>query len=163
MKLLSIETFRLGFDNLRLHKLRSLLTSLGIIFGVAAVICMLSISEGASADEMRMIQLLGTKNIIINSIKPAQTQQVSEGNSNMVEYGITREDVAIIEATVPNVAHVVPLKTVAYKARHAEHQTAVDVVGTTPAFFEVVNIDVGRGRPITGQDMSERNSVCVIG
>ena len=53
MKFLSFETFKLGVDNLRLHKLRSLLTSLGIIFGVAAVICMLSISEGASADEMR--------------------------------------------------------------------------------------------------------------
>jgi putative ABC transport system permease protein len=50
MKLLTLETFRLGINNLRLHKLRSLLTSLGIIFGVAAVICMLSISEGASAD-----------------------------------------------------------------------------------------------------------------
>ena len=60
MRLLSLETIKLGLSNLRLHKLRSLLTSLGIIFGVAAVICMLSISEGASADEMRMIQLLGT-------------------------------------------------------------------------------------------------------
>ena len=64
MKLLSLETLKLGLNNLLLHKLRSLLTSLGIIFGVAAVICMLSISEGASADELRLIQLLGTQNIV---------------------------------------------------------------------------------------------------
>ena len=61
MSLINLETIHLGLTNLRLHKLRSLLTALGIIFGVAAVICMLSISEGASADEMRMIQLLGTR------------------------------------------------------------------------------------------------------
>jgi putative ABC transport system permease protein len=163
VRLLSVETFRLGLNNLRLHKLRSLLTSLGIIFGVAAVICMLSISEGASADEMRMIQLLGTRNIIINSVKPSQTQQTSQGNTNLVEYGITRDDLAIIEATVPHTTHVVPLKTVAYRARHGEYQPAVTVVGTTPAFFEVVNINVERGRPITAQDMNERTNVCVIG
>ena len=100
MKLLSLETIRLGLNNLRLHKLRSVLTSLGIIFGVAAVICMLSISEGASADEMRMIRLLGTRNIIVNSVKPPQTAQTSQTNTNMIEYGITRDDVAIIEETV---------------------------------------------------------------
>jgi putative ABC transport system permease protein len=163
MKLLSIETFRLGLNNLRLHKLRSLLTSLGIIFGVAAVICMLSISEGASADELRMIQLLGTRNIIINSVKPSTTTQASEGASNLVEYGITRNDVAIIEETVSNVDHVVPLKTIAYKARHGEHQAALNVVGTTPEFFEVVNIRVGRGRRISSEDLSQGANICVIG
>ncbi len=65
MKYLTLETFRLGLTNLKLHKLRSLLTSLGIIFGVAAVICMLSIREGASADEMRMIKILGSKKVIV--------------------------------------------------------------------------------------------------
>jgi putative ABC transport system permease protein len=163
MRLLSIETFRLGLNNLRLHKLRSLLTSLGIIFGVAAVICMLSISEGASADELRMIELLGTKNIIINSVKPPQTTQASQGNSNLIEYGITRDDFSIIQETVPRIAHVVPLKTVAYKARHGEFQAALDVVGTTPVFFDIVNISVARGRPITTQDITERANVCVIG
>jgi len=163
MRLLGIETFKLGLNNLRLHKLRSLLTSLGIIFGVAAVICMLSISEGASADELRMIELLGTKNIIINSVKPPQTTQASQGNSNLIEYGITREDVTIIQETVPRIAHVVPLKTVAYKTRHGEFQAALDVVGTTPAFFDIVNVSVARGRPITTQDITERSNVCVIG
>lgn len=163
MRLFSIETFQLGLNNLRLHKLRSVLTSLGIIFGVAAVICMLSISEGASADEMRMIQLLGTKNIIINSVKPPQNANVSQSNSNLVEYGITREDVSIIRETIGHVVLVVPLKTVAYRARHGEFQAAMKVVGTTPDFFDVVNIVVGRGRPITGADLDHRTNVCVIG
>ena len=163
MKLLGIETVRLGLSNLRLHKLRSFLTSLGIIFGVAAVICMLSISEGASADELRMIQLLGTRNIIVNSVKPAQAGQVAQGNSAHIEYGITRDDISIIEHTVPHIAHVVPLKTVAYRVRHGEHQAQFSTIGTAPDFFSVVNINVARGRALSGQDTTERSNVCVIG
>ena len=163
MKLLSVETIKLGINNLRLHKLRSLLTSLGIIFGVAAVICMLSISEGASADEMRMIQLLGTKNIIVNSVKPTQSGETSQGNSNLIEYGITTDDLAIIRETIPHITHVVPLKTVGYKALHGEQQESLNSVGTTPDFFDVVNISVARGRPITHGDMDSNANVCVIG
>ncbi len=140
-----------------------MLTSLGIIFGVAAVICMLSISEGASADEMRMIQLLGTKNIIINSVKPPQDGNAAQTNSNLVEYGITRDDVGIIKETIGHVTHVVPLKTVAYRARHGEHQAAIDIIGTTPDFFDVVNIHIARGRPLTSADIESRTNVCVIG
>ncbi|MHC4093594.1 MAG: ABC transporter permease, partial [Planctomycetota bacterium] len=95
MAILNIETIWLGLNNLRLHKLRSLLTALGIIFGVAAVVCMLSISEGASADEMRMIRLLGTQNIIVNSVKPDRATEVSEANTTLLEYGITRQDVRL--------------------------------------------------------------------
>ncbi len=163
MKFLNLETFRLGLNNLRLHKLRSLLTSLGIIFGVAAVICMLSISEGASADELRMIQLLGTKNVIVNSVKPPQTRQTGQGQANLVEYGIKHEDVSIIEKTVPHVDHVVPLKTVSYRASHGEHQSPMRVVGTTPAFFKVVNVKVARGRALSDVDIKQRTNVCVIG
>ena len=163
MKLLSVETFRLGLDSLWVHKLRTLLTSLGIIFGVAAVICMLSISEGASADEMRMIQALGTQNIILNSVKPQQNTAVATGNTNLIEYGITREDVAIIKATVPHIEHVVPLRTVSYRARHGEQLAALETVGSTPAFFEVVNINVAQGRTLTDTDLSEKLNVCVIG
>ncbi|RME38522.1 MAG: hypothetical protein D6788_07270, partial [Planctomycetota bacterium] len=124
-----METIRLGLNSLRLHKLRSLLTSLGIIFGVAAVICMLSISEGASADELRLIELLGTKNIIVNSVRPAENTESSARTSRLIEYGVTPEDVEMIRDTLPHIAHVVPLKTVSYRARHGMHQAPVNTVG----------------------------------
>ncbi len=163
MKTFGIETVKLGLNNLRLHKLRSLLTSLGIIFGVAAVICMLSISEGASADEMRLIQLLGTKNIIINSVKPQQTGQSSSRNTNLIAYGIHDEDVGSIKNTVPHIEHVVPMKAVAFQARHGEHKAVMKVVGTTPEFFEVVNVSVSSGRSLSAMDAAEKLNVCVIG
>jgi putative ABC transport system permease protein len=164
VKLFSIETILLGLNNLRLHKLRSLLTSLGIIFGVGAVICMLSIGEGASADELRLIELLGTKNIIVNSVRPSATSQVSQASTSfVVEYGITRQDVSILEKTIPHVAKVVPLKTISFRVRHGDRQGSFEAVGTSPDFFEVVNVRVASGRALTEEDSEGKTNVCVIG
>ena len=163
MKLFSLETFRLGLTNLWLHKLRSFLTSLGIIFGVAAVICMLSISEGASEDEMRMIELLGTQNIIVNSIKPQQDSKVSQSRARLAEYGIKRADVDLIDNTVPHIERLVPLKLISYEVMRAENRMDANVLGTTPDFFEVVNVEVARGRPLTDVDEQQPAWVCVIG
>lgn len=163
MTYLNLETFKLGLHNLWLHKLRSLLTSLGIIFGVAAVICMLSITEGASADELRMLELLGTKNIIVDSVSPPESTQASQGMQRIAEYGIKRDDRRIIEATIPGIRRVVPVKTVSELVRRGAMRTNVKVSGTTPEFFEVVRVELARGRALTGVDMEERKAVCVIG
>jgi len=163
MSVYNLETFRLGLNSLRLHKLRSLLTALGIIFGVAAVICMLSISEGASADELRMIQQLGTKNIILTSVKPPQSTQVSERNTNLLAYGLTYNDLQLIENTVPGIERLVPLKTVAFTARRHEKRIETDIVGTVPALFDAINLTASRGRLLTDADELDRKTVCVIG
>ena len=63
-----------GVKNLLLHKLRSLLTMLGIVFGVASVIAMLSIGEGASKQALDDIRKLGSTNIIINAVKPTEDE-----------------------------------------------------------------------------------------
>ncbi|HNO78495.1 MAG TPA: ABC transporter permease [Phycisphaerae bacterium] len=163
MNIISLEMLRLGMSSLRLHKLRTMLTALGIIFGVAAVICMLSISETASADEMRMIQLLGTQNIVVNSVKPEAEIQVSQGNQQMLAYGITYKDLEIIEKTVPHLDRVVPVKQVAYAVRYRDRQVETDVFGTTPEFFATVNTSAARGRVLSTTDEMESRSVCVIG
>ncbi len=158
-----IETFLLGISNLWRHKLRALLTALGIIFGVAAVICMLSISEGASADELRLINALGTRNIIITSIKPGQETQMSEGTKRMLEYGITRADHELIAGTIPHTVSVVPLREVSDSVyRHAK-RFHCKVAGTTPEFFKVVNASVGRGRLLAAEDLTDKKQTCVIG
>src|ERR1700690_2426513 len=83
---------RLGMKSLLLHKLRSGLTVLGIVFGVAAVISMLSIAEGTSRVAMDQIRALGATNIIIRSVKPSEEQQASGGNrpAMILNYGIGR-------------------------------------------------------------------------
>ncbi|RJP42400.1 MAG: FtsX-like permease family protein [Phycisphaerales bacterium] len=163
MSTLRVETFRLGVRNLLLHKLRSLLTVLGIIFGVAAVICMLSISEGASADELRLLALMGTQNIIVNAVRPQQATQASEGNTNLLEYGITFDDLDLIASTIPHVQRIVPLKKVSESVRRMDRRMTTSVLGTQPEFFDTVHIDVSSGRRLTAVDVAERKNVCVIG
>ncbi len=158
-----METIRLGVNNLRLHKLRSLLTALGIIFGVAAVICMLSISEGASADELRMIQLLGTQNIIVSSIKPQSNTDASQRNTSMLQYGIKYRDLKLIEETIPHVGSIVPLKEVASSVRRHERKMQARVLGTMPEFFQAVNASAQRGRLLTSLDNTDKKPICIIG
>lgn len=158
-----IEMLWLGLHNLRLHKLRAALTATGIIFGVAAVICMLSISEGASADELRLIHALGTRNIIVRSVKPEQETQASSKNTTLLEYGITRDDARLIQQTIPHLVSVVPLKWVSDSAYRQDRRFYGKVEGTTPEFFKVVHASVSRGRLLTTEDMRDEKKTCVIG
>src|SRR5689334_9402199 len=103
-------TMRLGIRSLWLHRLRSLLTVLGIVFGVCSVIAMLAIGEGASFEAQEQIKNLGSQNIIVRSIKPPEEQKVTDkGSQNFVlQYGITYTDVKRIRGTIPGVTVVLP-------------------------------------------------------
>ena len=83
-------TVRLGIKSLWLHRLRSLLTALGIVFGVCSVIAMLAIGEGASFEAQEQIKNLGSQNIILRSEKPPEEQKVSDKNnqSYVLQYGL---------------------------------------------------------------------------
>src|SRR6185369_5947255 len=96
---------RLGIKSLWLHKLRSLLTVLGIVFGVCSVIAMLAIGEGASYEAQEQIKNLGSQNIILRSVKPPEEQKVSDkGNQSYVlQYGLTYLDIQRIRSTIPGV------------------------------------------------------------
>jgi putative ABC transport system permease protein len=160
---LAIETVRLGIKNLHRHKLRSFLTTLGIICGVGAVICMLSIGEGASEAEMSLIRLLGTQNVIAQSIRPEGGGDAAEGRSMMLDYGLTDDDLRLIRGTIPSIQQIVPLREVAYEVTYSHRVTAASVVGADAAFFEIVHIGIDRGRPLSSVDQTESAKVCVIG
>ena len=103
-------TVRLGLKSLWLHRLRSLLTVLGIVFGVCSVIAMLAIGEGASFEAQELIKNLGSQNIILESRKPPEEQKVSDKGSQsyVLQYGLTYKDIQRIQATIPGVTVVVP-------------------------------------------------------
>ena len=96
---------RLGIKSLWLHRLRSLLTVLGIVFGVCSVIAMLAIGEGASFEAQELIKNLGSQNIILRSIKPPEEQKVSDKGSQsyVLQYGLTYADIKRIQTTIPGV------------------------------------------------------------
>ncbi|MHC4415886.1 MAG: ABC transporter permease [Planctomycetota bacterium] len=160
-----LETIRLGLKNLRLHLLRSVLTSLGIILGVAAVIVMVSIGEGNKQVALRDIQALGATNIIVRSSRPPEAASfASEERSFIARYGITREDLRRLRFSLRDAAYVVPLKSVGSEISFRSHRLPSQVFGTTPNLLRVANLRLEpRGRYITPEDLEERAPVAVIG
>jgi putative ABC transport system permease protein len=159
-----LETLRLGLNNLRLHKLRSVLTSLGIILGVAAVIVMVAIGEGNKQAALRDIQALGATNIIARSVKPPETTSMSGmQRSFLARYGIRREDMRRLEAGMSGAAHIVPLKAVGDEMLYQGKRLVSQAFGTTPDLKDVANLRLERGRYLTDADMTQSLPVAVIG
>ena len=87
-----IRNILLGIESLFLHKLRSFLTMLGLVFGVGSVVAMLAVGEGASKEALRQIQKLGSNNIIITSVKSLKEETSTIQSSFMSIYGLTYLD-----------------------------------------------------------------------
>jgi putative ABC transport system permease protein len=158
-----METLRLGLTNLRLHKLRSLLTALGIIFGVAAVITMVAIGEGNKRKVVSDIERLGAKNILLRSVKPAEQKSSSGSGRTMLAYGLKRQDKRRIEATVMRIARIVPLKQVSTSILCGPLKAQGAVIGTLPSLLELTQIRVARGRYLSEEDETKANNVVVLG
>ncbi len=156
---------RLGIKSLWLHRLRSLLTMLGIVFGVCSVIAMLAIGEGASYEAQEQIKNLGSQNIILRSAKPPEEQKVSDKSSQgyVLQYGITYTDVKRIRATIPGVTIVMPTRNIREYVWNISRRVDCDIMGTVPWYPEMRNQRVIEGRFFTDNDMDARTSVCVLG
>ncbi len=159
-----LEIIRLGLSNIRRHALRSLLTALGIIFGVAAVITNSAIGEGSKRQALAQIEALGAKNIIIRSTKPPETAQGSgQRRSWTTRYGLLRSDLDVLRLEFPQADAIVPLKAVGGQiVRESLRQTS-QAFGTTPDLARAANLRVMRGRYLSQEDLDERALVCVIG
>jgi len=153
---------RLGLASLWAHKLRSILTTLGIVFGVASVICMLAIGEGLSFEAREQIRRLGSNNIILRSVKPSEDTQSTADTSFILQYGLTYADVERIATTVPGVEVIVPTREVrrdvSFYGRRAEGR----VIGTIPWFPKITNSRLIAGHFISSSDMHGAASVCVL-
>src|SRR3954454_17516609 len=156
------ETFRLGLKNLRLHKLRSLLTALGIIIGVLAVIVMVAIGEGAKQNDLEQLQQLGARNILIRSIPPPESSEASSKTQRVLDYGLKRCDLARLQ-TLPDVETIVPLRDTQQKVVRGDLRANANAIGTTPDIFGVVNLRLGRGIFFDQIQYEQSQAVCVLG
>jgi putative ABC transport system permease protein len=158
-----ITTVRLGVKSLMLHKLRSVLTMLGIIFGVCSVIAMLAIGEGASYEAQQAIKKLGSQNIIIRSLKPPEDAKMSgQGRGMALEYGLTYDDGARIHSTIPGVVRILPVRIIRENVRFARNAVPCQIIGTLPTYTEIVGLDILRGRFLTETDQINHDNVCVL-
>ena len=155
---------RLGVRSLWLHRLRSLLTVLGIVFGVCSVIAMLAIGEGASYEAQEQIKNLGSQNIILRSVKPPEEQKVSNNQNNYVlDYGLKYPDISRIQATIPGVTAIVPARVMREYVWNITWRVDAEIVGTVPWYPSMRNHRVATGRFFTEADQASAESVCVLG
>ena len=153
----------LGIKSLWMHKLRSFLTALGIVFGVASVISMLAIGEGASYEAQQQIKELGSQNIILESVKPTNTTTAGEQERSLIlEYGLTYRDISQIQATVPGVSVTVPARRIKDFLWGGANSVDGVALGTVSWFPTMKNRDLIRGRFFTEMEMKDRSPVCVL-
>ncbi|HMO27459.1 MAG TPA: ABC transporter permease [Tepidisphaeraceae bacterium] len=157
-----LENFRMGLKNLRLHKLRSLLTALGIIFGVMAVIAMVAIGEGGKQAALDQMQQLGARNIVLRSIRPPESNDATSRANRVLQYGIKKIDLERIR-TIPGLTKIVPVRDTEQRVVLRDTRFNVGAIATTPAIFGVINLKIARGDYFTWEHYHGSAMVCVLG
>ncbi|MEM0996537.1 MAG: ABC transporter permease [Bacteroidota bacterium] len=159
---------RMALDSLLQRPARSVLTSLGIIFGVAAVIAMMAIGKGAEAEIVEQMRILGANNIIIEPIVEQSEQEVTddqeeEGEGNRFSPGLTVFDAGSIQEIIPGVVSVSPEIVLESTFLRSGKKRSGKLIGVTRDFFRSTKLELERGKLFDG--LHERNAerVCIIG
>jgi len=157
------DQFALSFHNLMLHKVRSVLTSLGIIFGVGSVISMLSISQGAKEQALATIESMGIDKIIIASKKPPMEGKDTSSSASITQsYGLTEQDLTHIR-NMENVKQVSTARNSRQKVTKGVTLLELRLVGVDVDFLDQTNSILTLGRWLSPADFSMKAANCVIG
>ena len=162
--------FAIALEAILANKLRSLLTALGIIFGVAAVIAMLGIGAGAQQEIIEQIKLVGVNNIVVTPIIEQTEEEVDEESANLASTGksqfspgLTMLDVSSIQSIVPGISIISPeIIMDKYIIKNGIRRSA-KLVGVNSSYFDVSNFTLGYGTMFTSQQMENGDPVCIIG
>jgi putative ABC transport system permease protein len=155
------ESFASALSNLAAHKLRSLLTMLGMIFGVGAVIAMLSIGAGAEAQAMELIDRMGLRNVLVRDVDLGE-DELNEIRRNSL--GVSLRDASVIRDGIPGVELAVPRVEIdSYKIMSVDGRTAASVLGVSWHQQDLSGLEVADGRFIDRLDEEQHAQVAVIG
>src|SRR5689334_9005550 len=157
-----IPELQMGLSSLFVHKLRSLLTMLGMIFGVGAVVAMLSITSGAQKEMMSYIDLLGVNNIIIEAKESVDRNELQARRA--VSPGLTFRDYRAISENVPGIEASTPRKR--FKPLKILPKTAQEqplLIGVTPEYLRINSLRLVEGRFYTDEEDTDSAPVCVLG
>jgi putative ABC transport system permease protein len=143
------------------QKFRSFLTILGIIFGTASVIAMVSIGEGAKKQAIAKYQDLGVNNIIIRD-KDLTDSELEEVRMKFSQ-GLSIKDAEMIREIVPGVVDVAPQSESKQEAKFADKSSKVTVIGITPSLMGMLNYRIDKGVFINEDHYSQQMKVCILG
>ncbi len=152
----------MGLSSLLVHKLRSLLTMLGMIFGVGAVVAMLSITAGAQREMISFIDLLGVNNIIVEAREAVDRNELQA--RRQISPGLTFRDFRAISENVQGVEALTPRKR--FKPTKVLPKTTQEpplLIGVLPNFMQINNLTVVEGRFFTEEENLQSAPVCVLG
>ncbi len=152
---------RVATQGVLLHKLRSFLSVLGIVFGIGAIIAMLAIGAGAKQELLEQISLLGTNTITIKAVAPSE-EPLERGDAQRSE-GLTEDDVDRIAQVSPLIQAIAPARLLTLPTQYQQQTAQADIVGTTPAYRQSGNLSLYSGRFLTETDLAETSQVCIIG
>jgi putative ABC transport system permease protein len=157
-----IPELKMGLGSLFAHKLRSLLTMLGMIFGVGAVVAMLSITAGAQKEMMSFIDQLGVNNIIIEAREAVDQNELQTVRATSP--GLSFRDFRAISENVSGLVAITPRKR--FKPQRVLPKTAQEppqLIGVLPNFVEINSLKLAAGRFFTEEENLASAPVCVLG
>ena len=159
--------FSIALVAVRMNKVRSLLTALGIIFGVAAVIAMLAIGNGAQQELLDQIKLVGVNNIVIKPIVEQKEGKIEEklGKKEKKKFspGLTLRDVRAIQGLLPGVSEVSPEIILDTYVIRSGFRRSAKLVGVQPAYFSIFNFRLAEGQIFSDEHLTIGSAVCIIG
>jgi putative ABC transport system permease protein len=162
-----LANFQIAVEAVLANRVRSILTGLGIIFGVAAVIAMLAIGNGAQQEILEQIKLVGVNNIIIKPIVEQTEENLAEEdatkNDKKFSPGLTLQDKESILETIPGITSISPevlLET--YIIKNGVRRSA-KLVGVEPAYFDIFNFQLAEGKMFNEAQIEKGEAVCIIG
>jgi putative ABC transport system permease protein len=156
------EAITIAFQSLTLHKMRSFLTMLGIVFGVGAVIAMLSIGEGARQESLEQIEVLGVRNVIIRSLPEPETDE-GDGPGAVRPYGISLKDADAIRDVCAFSEEITVNWESDVEARTYQGTTPVRLIGTTPEHQGIFNVRLESGSFLSPHHLTTYANVCIVG
>ncbi len=164
-----LQSLRISVEAIFHNKLRAILTSLGIIFGVGSVISMLAVGTGAKQEILEQLKLLGANNIIVTPMIEQSEGRVREdedpGKSEKKKFspGLTIQDARSIERVLPHVEFVSPEVIVETIFLREGLKRTGKVVGVDTTYFATSNFDIDRGRYFSKANVEYAMPVAVIG
>ncbi len=159
-----INAARIGVAGLAVHKFRAALSMLGIIFGVASVVAVIAVSEGARGEVLKQLAALGASNIMVDDIdwKSSSEKRDLKKLTRLHSQGLTVDEAAAIARSCTLISNHAPLRKVQASVRLDEHPINAEVIGTTAAFFDVMGLHLQKGRWLVNTDDDLARRVCVI-
>jgi putative ABC transport system permease protein len=158
----------IAFEAILANKVRSILTALGIIFGVAAVITMLAIGKGAQVEILKQIELVGVNNIEIKPLVEQSETEIGQIESGQKEKklfskGLDLKDAASIQEILPTVKAISPEIVIDTYVISGGRRRTAKLIGIKPAYFEVSNIELKNGQAFSEAHSLNKEAVCIIG